>query len=72
MVWISPDCRDGNHRKCDGQAWDVDADDVTGCGCPGCVCNVAPVDPPVDEEPDDSFDCHDCGAEAYESCTCDE
>lgn len=32
-VFLSPDCRDGNHRKCDLQAWD-DIDDVlTDCWC---------------------------------------
>lgn len=40
--WISPDCRDGNHRKCNGEAWDEDADDLTDCQCPGCLCHVAP------------------------------
>lgn len=32
---VSPDCRDGNHRKCYGDAWDVEADAATVCGC-GC------------------------------------
>lgn len=43
MTWISPDCRDGNHRKCNGEAWDEDADDLTDCQCPGCLCQVSPV-----------------------------
>lgn len=29
----SPDCRDGNHGKCDGTAWDLDHDALTRCGC---------------------------------------
>lgn len=32
---ISPDCRDGNHQKCDGIAWDMAADEATSCKC-GC------------------------------------
>jgi hypothetical protein len=31
---MSPDCRDGNHQKCDGTAWDDDADEETTCECP--------------------------------------
>jgi hypothetical protein len=30
---VSPDCRDGNHTKCDGQAWDEDRDELAGCRC---------------------------------------
>lgn len=30
----SPDCRDGNDRKCDGQAWDDKQDRPTACACP--------------------------------------
>jgi hypothetical protein len=30
----SPDCRDENHRKCDGVAWDLLADQPCDCGCP--------------------------------------
>lgn len=29
----SPDCRDSNHRKCDGQAWDDTTDALASCGC---------------------------------------
>lgn len=32
-VFLSPDCRDGNDRKCDGQAWDGNNDEPTECGC---------------------------------------
>ncbi|WP_269067358.1 hypothetical protein [Brevibacterium sp. CCUG 69071] len=32
-VLRSPDCRDDNHRKCDGQAWDDDTDALASCGC---------------------------------------
>lgn len=34
-VFLSPDCRDGNDRKCDLQAWDEINDEPTECGC-GC------------------------------------
>jgi hypothetical protein len=30
---LSPDCRDGNHQKCDAIAWDERADDTTTCQC---------------------------------------
>lgn len=30
---LSPDCRDGNHQKCDGVAWDLLRDEPTDCGC---------------------------------------
>lgn len=30
---LSPDCRDGNCIKCDGNAWDEDADQLTACTC---------------------------------------
>lgn len=30
----SPDCRDENHQKCDGVAWDLMADQPCHCGCP--------------------------------------
>jgi hypothetical protein len=33
---LSPDCRDGNHSKCDGVAWDIEADRTTFCLCPEC------------------------------------
>ena len=29
---VSPDCRDGNHQKCDGVAWDMMRDQPTDCG----------------------------------------
>lgn len=30
----SPDCRDGNDRKCDGKAWDDNRDCISVCECP--------------------------------------
>lgn len=30
----SPDCRDGNHGKCPGEAWDMERDEETPCECP--------------------------------------
>lgn len=33
---LSPDCRDGNHTKCDGIAWDVEADGYAPCECTDC------------------------------------
>lgn len=30
---LSPDCRDGNHQKCDTVAWDNEADNYTTCDC---------------------------------------
>ena len=35
----SPDCRDGNCRKCDGQAWDETTDALASCGC---TCHLEP------------------------------
>lgn len=31
---VSPDCRDDNHTKCDGNAWDLILDYVVDCDCP--------------------------------------
>jgi hypothetical protein len=33
---LSPDCRDGNHSKCDSTAWDIEADALTTCECRKC------------------------------------
>jgi hypothetical protein len=33
---VSPDCRDGNHGKCNGDAWDLVLDTLLDCYCP-CV-----------------------------------
>ncbi|WP_159702435.1 hypothetical protein [Arthrobacter sp. 18067] len=41
MTAISPDCRDGNHRKCTGDAWDMELDNVTDCQCQECLCRYA-------------------------------
>jgi len=30
---VSPDCRDKNHTKCDGVAWDEQRDEPTACQC---------------------------------------
>ena len=30
---LSPDCRDGNHGKCDGVAWDLEGDKPSNCNC---------------------------------------
>ena len=30
---VSPDCRDGKHRACVGDAWDVEADTPADCEC---------------------------------------
>ncbi|URC18088.1 hypothetical protein QEO76_gp49 [Arthrobacter phage Cole] len=35
---LSPDCRDGNHTKCDGVAWDLELDGPSACEC-DCQCN---------------------------------
>ena len=32
-VFLSPDCRDSQHHKCDLQAWDGNNDEPTECGC---------------------------------------
>jgi hypothetical protein len=32
-TYLSPDCRDGNCVKCDGNAWDREADQLTACAC---------------------------------------
>ena len=36
----SPDCRDTNHHKCNGDAWDDQQDRLTACACP---CHVMEV-----------------------------
>jgi hypothetical protein len=33
QAWVCPECVQGKHQNCDGQAWDFDADEPTGCGC---------------------------------------
>jgi hypothetical protein len=38
MAAFSPDCRDGNHQKCDGLALDEDTDEITWCWCRECDC----------------------------------
>lgn len=30
---MNPECREGKHRNCWGEAWDLEADDVTDCSC---------------------------------------
>lgn len=30
----NPDCRDGKHPACNGDAWDFDRDSPTPCECP--------------------------------------
>lgn len=32
-TWLSPDCRDGKHTACIGDAWDSELDQLTECGC---------------------------------------
>lgn len=32
-TWIGPDCTEGKHRACNAEAWNFDADEVTGCAC---------------------------------------
>lgn len=32
---LNPDCRDGKHRACAGDAWDLDTDQPADCSC-GC------------------------------------
>lgn len=31
--FLSPDCRDNNHIKCDGTAWDTEQDHLCECFC---------------------------------------
>ena len=38
---VSPDCRDQNHQKCPGDAWDEAHDHGTECQC-GCHAEAAP------------------------------
>jgi hypothetical protein len=40
MNLLSPDCRDENHQKCDGTAWNLETDALDACGC-GCGCTTA-------------------------------
>lgn len=35
---ICPECRNGKHQNCDGQAWDEEADELTVCECGYGVC----------------------------------
>ncbi|SDG21439.1 protein of unknown function, partial [Cellulosimicrobium cellulans] len=35
---LNPDCRDGKHRACPGDAWDLDTDQPADCSC---TCHVA-------------------------------
>ncbi len=37
-ILYSPDCRDENHGKCDGVAWDLELDIPSACEC-DCQCN---------------------------------
>lgn len=37
-VWISPDCMEGKHRACNGEAWDAHADALASGDC---VCDHA-------------------------------
>lgn len=30
---LNPDCRDGKHRACAGDAWDEELDQPTRCAC---------------------------------------
>lgn len=32
-IWYSPDCEQGKHDACSGDAWDKDKDEPTRCGC---------------------------------------
>lgn len=32
-ILIEPDCRDGKHRNCSGDAWDTEADAYVDCPC---------------------------------------
>ena len=38
MAAICPECRNGAHRNCDGQAWDEDHDMLTLCECEYGLC----------------------------------
>lgn len=31
--WQSPDCEQGKHDACSGDAWDMDQDEPTECQC---------------------------------------
>jgi hypothetical protein len=33
LRWMNPDCRDGKHVACSGDAWDLSADALTRCLC---------------------------------------
>lgn len=30
---LNPDCREGKHRACTGDAWDNEADELCACEC---------------------------------------
>lgn len=33
MILLNPECRDGNHHKCDGLGWEEDHDMYAACPC---------------------------------------
>lgn len=33
VILVNPECRDGKHDNCDGNAWDTRTDAVTDCPC---------------------------------------
>lgn len=33
-MFVCPECAQGKHRNCDGNAWDPSLDELTGCTCP--------------------------------------
>lgn len=34
---VCPECRQGKHVNCDGEAWDTEADQPTTCACAECA-----------------------------------
>ncbi|MFD6029817.1 hypothetical protein ACFWE5_03830 [Cellulosimicrobium funkei] len=50
---VNPDCRDGKHRACAGDAWDFDADQPDDCSCTchaAAALAAAPDDPTTTEK----------------------
>lgn len=64
-IWLSPDCEQGKHDACTGEAWDKEADGPTLCGC--CERNHKVADVPEPKHGDVST-CESCGGtiEFYE------
>lgn len=44
-AWLNPDCAQGKHHACAGDAWDEDEDEAARCACPCHHQATGPTDP---------------------------